>query len=229
MRVALVLFMGALFYWMIHNPVADREPIARAPASIGPVVLHATKVPAPLVITPIISELPESLPTTLKNYLADVKGKDPSLALPIRAAYLGRLFLTPEDVVREITHLLEQMPKDGQAEEKLQLLELAAGLLGQDDQVANIALQLLDGTLHSMDRSESASVFEKYQFPMGAVEIYLTRKRDDPGAVLGIVAAIQNQANPATRRLMAKYVFKAKPELQPDLQEELRAKISDML
>lgn len=119
----------------------------------------------------------------------------------------------------EIYRVIEKMPNDSYAEEKLLLIEAAGKLPGKEEESASLALDLASGKLHSIPSSGSS--FETFSLPMGAFEVFVNEASDPSFLLNGTARVIGAQENSASRRMLLKLFIALKPDLVSELNREL--------
>lgn len=155
------------------------------------------------------------------NSIAEVD--DSNRAEEIQNALVQSLSLNPGQGLDEIQRILSRLPHNRFPVEKLKLLEVASRLPGMEREAAQIALQLGTGELHESSRgSEDATPFERFELPLGAFEIFVTKTQAEANLIAGAAQMIAAQESASARRLALRYFKAEKPELFDDLNQELQ-------
>ncbi len=117
--------------------------------------------------------------------------------------------------MEEIRRVLDQMPNDRFADEKLLLIEASAKLPGNEDSAGALALDLALGRTHAIPKE--GSPFETFALPMGSFEVFINTTSDESALLDGAVQVIGAQENEASRRMLRKLFIALRPEMADEL------------
>ncbi|MGK5087454.1 hypothetical protein WDW86_07840 [Bdellovibrionota bacterium FG-2] len=163
----------------------------------------------------------------LKRYVRSLAHHEAG-AEELRNTSLGNLRADPSVAVSEIQRTLERMPRDDGAEEKIQLLELAASLTEDSREISELALRIATGDLHDVRDEHDKSAYEAYGLPTGALDVFLSHTSDPRDAIEGTVATMSAQKNPAARRLILKLFKVSRADLAQNLLDQLERQHIDV-